>query len=437
MLINLIKKQLKSELVNTGLIFGVSTFIKLLSGLVIAKLIVLSVGSNGFGIISQFQSLMNILLVFAGGGISTGIIKYVSEYKNSDMEMLNSILKTSTFIIFVFGLVIGCLLILFSTDISIYLFQSTKYTNIIIVLAILQFFIGFNNFFQSIINGYREVKSIAISSVLGSLVGLICVYFLSISKDISSLMIGQILFGFFSSFFCVFFLINKSYYKTLCIKPFFYKKNSRLLFKYTLMLLVTVTTLPIAQILIRNLIGTEYGWDSVGKWQGVMKISDAYLQFITIILASYFFPKLAELQSKALIQNEIFKTLTLIVPITIVISICIFTFKKYIILLLYSQSFLGIDDFFTFQLIGDVFKVSAYTIIFIAAAKGLTFVYIFAEIFQSLCLVLFSYLFIESYGPIGATYAYALTYLTYLFFSLVILYIFLKTTFFEKKMNLW
>ena len=172
-MIKLIKKQLKSEIVNTGLIFGVSTFIKLLSGLIIAKLIVLSVGLNGFGIISQFQSLMNILLVFAGGGISSGVIKYVSEYKNSDMEMLNSILKTSTFIILIFGLVIGFLLILFSTDISTYLFQSSKYSNIIIVLAVLQFFIGFNNFFQSIINGYREVKSFAISSILGSIVGLV------------------------------------------------------------------------------------------------------------------------------------------------------------------------------------------------------------------------------------------------------------------------
>lgn len=436
-MIKVIKEQFKSEIVKTGLIFGTSTFIKLLSGLIIAKLIVLSVGLNGFGVISQFQSLMNILLVFAGGGVSNGVMKYVSEHRNSDIKELNFILKTSTFIILIFGLVIGSVLIVFSKNLSIYLFQSSKYSLIIIILAIVQFFIGFNNFFQSVINGYREVKSFAISSIVGSIVGLVFVYFLSISKDISSLMIGQVLFGFFSSFFCIFFLINKSYYKTLSFKPFFYKNKSKLLFKYTLMLLVTVSTLPIAQILIRNLIGTKFGWDSVGKWQGVMKISDAYLQFITIILANYFFPKLAELQSKALIKNEVFKTLTFIVPITILISICIFTFKKYIILILYSHSFLGIDDFFTFQLIGDIFKVAAYTIIFVAAAKGLTLVYIFAEIFQSLCLILFSYFFIDSYGPIGVTFAYALTYFIYLIFSLVILYIFLKTNFFERKFNLW
>jgi O-antigen/teichoic acid export membrane protein len=436
-LISLIKKQLKNEIVKTGLIFGTSTFIKLLSGLIIAKLIVLSVGLSGFGVISQFQSLMNILMVFAGGGISNGVMKYVAEYRNTDLNELNLILKTSTFISILFGLLIGFILIIFSKDISIYLFQTSKYFNIIIILAFFQFFIGFNNFFQSIINGYREVKSFAVSSVLGSFVGLIFVYFLSTNRNISSLMIGQVLFGFFSGFFCFFFLINKGYFKTLTFQPLFYSNKSRLLFKYTLMLLVTISTLPFVQILIRNLIGTKFGWDSVGKWQGVMKISDAYLQFITIILANYFFPKLAELKSKVLIRNEVFKTLTFIVPITILISICIFIFKNNLILMLYSHSFLGIDDFFTFQLIGDVFKVAAYTIIFVAAAKGLTFVYILAEIFQSLCLLLFSYFFIDIYGPIGVTYSYALTYFVYLIFSLVFLYIFLKTNFFERKIKLW
>jgi O-antigen/teichoic acid export membrane protein len=434
--IKFIQEKISSELVKTGLIFGTSTLIKLLSGLVIAKLIVVSVGLNGFGVISQFQSLMNILLVFAGGGISNGVMKYVSEHKNSDIIELNLILKTSTFIILIFGLFIGSLLIIFSKELSVYLFNSIKYSNIIIVLAVVQFFIGFTTFFQSIINGYREVKSFAISSILGSIVGLVFVYLLSINNDISSLMIGQILFGFFSSFFCIFFLINKSYYKNLKIKPFFYKNKSKLLFKYTLMLLVTVSTLPIAHILLRNFISDKFGWESVGKWQGVMKISDAYLQFVTIILANYFFPKLAELQSKALIKDEVFKTLTFIVPITILISVFIYIFQKDLILILYSKSFLGIGDFFTFQLIGDVFKVAAYTIIFLAAAKGFTFVYIFAEIFQSLCLILFSYGFIESYGPIGVTFGYALTYFVYLIFSLLFLYVYIRTNFFERKINL-
>lgn len=434
-MIKTIKKHLENEIIKSGLIFGSSTFIKLLSGLIIAKLIVISVGLNGFGIISQFQSIMNILLVFAGGGISNGVMKYVAEFKNTDLDGLNLILKTSSFITLFFGLLIGITIIIFSDDISFYLFQTTKYSNVLMFLAISQFFIGFNIFFQSILNGYREVKSFAASSIIGSVFGLAFVYVLSLNKEISSLMIGQILFGLISGFFYIFFLKKKEYFKSLDFKPYFYTQKSKLLLKYTLMLLVTVSTLPLVQILIRNLLGTKFGWDSVGKWQGVMKISDAYLQFVTIILANYFLPRLAELTSKISIKKEIIKTLAYIVPITILASFSIFIFKKHIILLLYSNSFLGIDDFFTFQLIGDVFKVVSYTIIFIAVAKGLIFVYILAEIFQSLCLYFFTLFFIEKYGPIGVTYAYTLTYIVYLIFSLVILNIFLKTNFFDRKIK--
>jgi O-antigen/teichoic acid export membrane protein len=431
-LINFLKKHSKHEILNTGFIFGISTFIKLLSGLLIAKLIVLSVGIKGFGIVSQFQSVMNILLVFAGGGIANGVTKYVAEYKNSDLKKLNSILQTSTFIILFFGILIGTLLMLFSKLISEYLFQTAEYSKLFIILGFFQFFIGFNSLFQSIINGYREVKIYAISSIIGSMVGLIFVYFLSIGNDLTSIMLGQILFGFFTSFFAVFFLAKRKYFKLLTLKPVFYKENLKLLMKYTLMLLVTVSTIPVAQIIIRNLIGDKFGWESVGKWQGVMKISDAYLQFITIILTNYFFPKLAELKSKASIKNEVFKTLKVIIPITILISILIFIFKKYIIIILYSSTFSGMDDFFTFQLIGDIFKISAYTVIFVAAARGLMYVYIVAEIFQAFCLLLFSNYFLQSYGAVGVTYGYALTYFVYLVFALLVLYVFVRTNFFEK-----
>ena len=64
------------------------------------------------------------------------------------------------------------------------------------------------------------------------------------------------------------------------------------------------------------------------------------------------------------------------------------------------------------------------------------FVYIIAEIFQALCLIFLSNYFMQSYGLIGVTYGYALTYLIYLIFSIVILYLFLKTNVLEKTQQL-
>lgn len=53
------------------------------------------------------------------------------------------------------------------------------------------------------------------------------------------------------------------------------------------MALITSVTLPVAYVMMRNLLAAHYGWDAVGIWQGVSSISDAYLQFITASFSVY------------------------------------------------------------------------------------------------------------------------------------------------------
>ena len=55
------------------------------------------------------------------------------------------------------------------------------------------------------------------------------------------------------------------------------------------MALLTSITLPVAYIMMRNLLAEHYSWDDVGIWQGVSSISDAYLQFITASFSVYFY----------------------------------------------------------------------------------------------------------------------------------------------------
>ena len=67
--------------------------------------------------------------------------------------------------------------------------------------------------------------------------------------------------------------------------------------KFTLMALITSVTLPVAYVMMRNLLAAHYSWDEVGIWQGVSSISDAYLQFITASFSVYLLPTLSRLTS--------------------------------------------------------------------------------------------------------------------------------------------
>ncbi|MCL7680232.1 lipid III flippase WzxE, partial [Klebsiella pneumoniae] len=77
------------------------------------------------------------------------------------------------------------------------------------------------------------------------------------------------------------------------LKPSWDGPLARHLGKFTLMALMTAVTLPVAYVMMRNLLAARYGWEAVGIWQGVSSISDAYLQFITASFSVWLLPTLS------------------------------------------------------------------------------------------------------------------------------------------------
>ena len=72
------------------------------------------------------------------------------------------------------------------------------------------------------------------------------------------------------------------------------------------MALITSVTLPVAYVMMRNLLAAHYSWDEVGIWQGVSSISDAYLQFITASFSVYLLPTLSRLTSGRILPARFF-----------------------------------------------------------------------------------------------------------------------------------
>lgn len=86
------------------------------------------------------------------------------------------------------------------------------------------------------------------------------------------------------------------------------------------MALITAVTLPVAWVLMRNLLAEQQGWAQVGLWQGVTSISDAYLQFITATFSVWLLPTLARLDNKRDIAREIGRALRFVLPAVAVAS---------------------------------------------------------------------------------------------------------------------
>lgn len=183
--------------------------------------------------------------------------------------------------------------------------------------------------------------------------------------------------------------------------------------KFTLMALITSVTLPVAYVMMRNLLAAHYGWEAVGIWQGVSSISDAYLQFITASFSVYLLPTLSRLSAKTDITHEIGKSLKFVLPAVAAASLTVWLLRDFAIWLLFSDRFTAMRDLFAWQLVGDVLKVGAYVYGYLVIAKASLRFYILTEISQFALLTAFSHWLIPAHGAVGAAQAYMATYIVY------------------------
>lgn len=116
-------------------------------------------------------------------------------------------------------------------------------------------------------------------------------------------------------------LLRRTPLSLASLKPAWDRAIAGQLGKFTLMALMTAVTLPVAYIMMRNLLAAHYSWDEVGIWQGVSSISDAYLQFITASFTVYLLPTLSRLTDKAALTQEIVRSLKFVLPVVAGVSV--------------------------------------------------------------------------------------------------------------------
>ncbi|MBS9431516.1 lipid III flippase WzxE [Photorhabdus hainanensis] len=389
-----------------------STLIKIGVGLLIVKLLAVTFGPSGVGQAGNFRQLITVLGVLAGAGIFNGVTKYVAEYQQQP-ERLRAVLGTSSAIILGFSTLLAVIFLLFSGSISIGLFGHQDYESVVQALAFIQMGIAFANYFLAILKGYRDAQRNALAIILGSVIGVMAYYLCFVLGGYEGALAGLALVPALIVFPAGLMVWRLNAVSISSFKPMWDKVLAGQLGKFTLMALLTSITLPVAYIMMRNLLAAHYSWHDVGIWQGVSSISDAYLQFITASFTVYLLPTLSRLQGKSEISNEIIKALKFVLPAVAVASFTVWLLRDFAIWLLFSDKFTAMRDLFAWQLVGDVLKVGAYVFGYLVIAKAALRFYVLTEVSQFLLLTGFAHWFIPVNGALGAAQAYMATYIIY------------------------
>ncbi|MEI9751865.1 lipid III flippase WzxE [Moellerella wisconsensis] len=389
-----------------------STLIKIGVGLLVVKLLAVSFGPSGVGQAGNFRQLITVLGVLSGAGIFNGVTKYVAEH-HQDPHKLQAILGTSSTIILGFSTLLALIFLIFTDSISVALFGHNDYQKVIQVVAFVQMGIAYANYFLAILKGFRDAQGNALAIIFGSLVGVIAYYLCFILGGYEGALAGLALVPTLVVLPAGLLIIKRKQFALSMLKPAWERAIATNLGKFTLMALLTSATLPVAYVMMRNLLAKSYSWDEVGLWQGVSSISDAYLQFITASFSVYLLPTLSRLQLKTEISAEIIKSLKFVLPAVALASFMVWLLRDFAIWLLFSSQFNGMRDLFAWQLVGDVLKVGSYVFGYLVIAKAALRFYVMAEVSQFILLTAFSHWLIPAHGALGAAQAYMATYIIY------------------------
>lgn len=400
------------NLLKTSVLNGIAVLVKTATMFILNKILAVYVGPSGYAAIGQFQNFIQMVTSFAGGSINTAVVKYTAEYGDNPNEQ-RKIWQNAGTIILVLSVIFSLLIIIFQKSLSLYIFHSIEYHSVFVWFGIFLIFFNFNALFLAILNGKKEILKLVIANIAGSVFSLVITGLLAYKYSIIGALIALSIYQSIAFFITLILCVKSDWFR---IQFLFGQIDKVIAIKfghYALMALVSVLFGNFAQIELRKIIIENFNITYAGYWDAMNKLSGGYLMMATTILSVYYLPKLAELSEFRDIRKEVFYGYKVILPIAIVSSIFIFSFKEEIVKILFTQKFIPMLELLSWQLIGDVIKIGSWITSFVMLSKAMTKIFVITETIFALSIIPISLVCIEFFGFKGVAIAFTLNCLLY------------------------
>lgn len=417
--ISLCRKVVKADIVKVFSLNAISTLVRMLTGLISVKIVAYIIGPGGVALLGQLNNFSSILLGVANGGINSGVTKYVAEYKEDESE-IKKLLSNALRITLFFTLVVSLGLIVFHNRLSRLVMLSDEYGYVFLIFGFTVFLYALNAMLVSILNGYKEFKKYVIVNIAGTIVGLFFTVGLVLSLGLRGALISTVTYQ-SVVFFITFWICRKapwlsvSYYKEKLDRT-----TVRRFLNYSAMTLVSLSVVPVSQMLLRGYVISNISITEAGWWEAMNRISGMYLMVITSSFSIYYLPRLSEIKETAELRHEIFKCYKVIVPMLLLGLTAIYLLRNVVIAILFSPDFYPMENLFVWQLLGDFFKICSWLLAFLMIAKSMTKTYIVTEVLFSASFVGLGFFFMSLNGVVGLTQAYWVNYVVYMFVMIIV-----------------
>lgn len=400
------------QIIRSASLFGGAQVINVVIGILRNKLIAVLLGTVGMGLISIFDSTINLIKSMVSLGIDNTGVREVSLATRDKNELSRtvSIIQRWTFILALLG---GIICVGFSRYISIWAFDNDTYADSIAWLSISLFFNILAMGELVILQGMRQVGYMIKSGLLWNITAFILLaplyYFYNINAIVPVFILVSV----------ITYLSTRHYRKKLELKfvavalPELFKRGKFIL-RIGFFIVIAVIQTQIALFLVRTMVIGRVGLEQLGLLQAAWTITNVYLKLILNSMSADFYPRLSavsfnNIKARKLINEQVNVMLIISVPIIIFLMLG----SKLLLTLLYSSSFESAYTLLNWRTIGIFFKIISWALGFVLLARGKGLLYFITDTSFSVIYLICIYFLFPYYQLDAVGIAYMIAYISY------------------------
>lgn len=398
---------------------SISIVLKIIMGLVSTKLSSIYLGLQGINTLENFRNFTSLSDSFSQFGLQNGIVKYSAT--SHSIKQDQKVISTIFFLLLVTSFIFIFLIILNINYVKFYIFGNQSFGFLVIAYALLSPFANLQFLLLNYLQGKQGHKFVILINSIGYLLNIILSFYLIINYHLIGAMIQLIVVPIILMIISLFIIHKKVVFFNLISIHYVNFSVIKGLLVFSLMNLVSGVLTPLSFIFIRYLVQSNLSADEAGVWSSIVRISVFYMTFVSSICNLYFYPKLSKTEIFSEYKAIIAEYYRKFIPIVFLGLLLCFVLQKVVILLIYTEDFLILRDYFYLQLIADFVKSLSLIFGYLLIAKKKIWQFILFEIISLGSYCLGSYIFIEYlkldgvyYSLIGSLMIYfTVTYLAY------------------------
>lgn len=398
----------------TSIFGGVQVF-NIAISIIRSKFVAVLLGPAGMGIMGMLQATVGMVAAITNFGLGTSAVKDISAaHATGNSIRVSTVVTVFRRLVWITGLLGAIITLVLSPWLSQITFGNKEYTWSFIWISVTLLLNQISTGQGVLLRATRKIKAMAQSGMIGSVLGLITTvplyYFFGMKGIVPGIIITAI-----TSLLLTWYFARK-----IEIKPIYVSKartiaEGKAMLKMGFMISLSGLIALGASYIVRIFITRTGGVADVGLYNAGFAIINTYVGLVFTAMGTDYYPRLASAahsnaESRTIINQQAEIALLILGPIIMIFLV----FINWVVIILYSNQFVAVNDMILYAALGMFFKATSWAIAFIFLAKGASKLFFWNELITNIYLLALNILGYHFWGLAGMGLSFLAGYFLYL-----------------------